>query len=547
MRSVLLLLLACTRGPAASPQPEFTTLRFAAINDFHGALYETVDRDDPTQAIGGLPWLVSAMDTLRQEDPDLIVLDGGDLYQGVSAVNSSFGLGSVEAFNRLGVDAAAVGNHEFDYGPGAHEGLRGALLAGASQAEFAWLASNITTEDGAPWQPDGIRPWTLIERKGVQIGVVGLSTMDTPRTTKADHVVDLRFTDPVEAVRTAVPQMREAGAQVIVAVGHLTGKCAPPEYGVPEPDCTPDGEIGRLLTELPPGTLDLLVMGHAHTLLANRIGDTFVVENRAKGHMIGQVELVVGPDGVVADQSRILPPWLLTHKAVDPGCDERPFPTEPLDVGGRMLSPDPEALALIERLEASAPDLCAVVGCTQQALGRHRQAESAVGDLVADAMRHATPDAVLAVTNSGGLRADIRAGDIRLADVQAVMPFDNSLVTVDLSGDQVTELVRVGTNGDHGIIQVSGGSLTLTEAGPEVRINGEAVASDTAYRVVTTDFLLGGGDGLGPTLQSGTRVDREGPMLRDAIGDYLRSFEGCVDDQTPLPDPNHPRIVRDPG
>ena len=257
--------------------------------------------------------------------------------------------------------------------------------------------------------------------------------------------------------------------------------------------------------------------------------------------------LVVGPDGVVADRSRILPPLLLTHEAVDPGCDDRLFPTEPRDVGGLTLSPDAGALSLIERLEASAPDLCEVVGCTQNALGRQRQAESAVGDLVADAMRHATPDAALAVTNSGGLRADLRAGDIRLIDVQAVMPFDNTLVTVDLTGDQLTELARVGTNGNHGIIQISGGTLTLTETGPEVRVNGAIAASDTPYRVVTTDFLLGGGDGLGPVLQSGTRVERDGPLLRDAIGDYLRSFEGCVDAQVTLPDPSNPRIIRNPG
>lgn len=547
MRPLLWMMAACARGPAATPEPEFVTLHFAAINDFHGALYETVDRDDPSQAIGGLPWLVSAMNALRTDDPDLVVLDGGDLFQGVSAVNHSFGRGSVQAFNLVGVDAAAVGNHEFDYGPGAGEGLRGALLDGASQAEFAWLAANITNEDGSPWAPTGIQPWILMERKGIKIGVVGLSTMDTPQTTKADNVADLRFTDPVAAVESTVSQLREQGARVIVAVGHLTGSCEPPEYGLPELDCIPDGEIGRLLTELPPGTLDLLVMGHAHTMLANRIDDTFVIENRAKGHMIGQVELVVGPDGVVSDQSRILPHWLLTHDAVDPGCEDRAFPTEVRDVGGRMLEPDASALQLIETLEASAPNLCEVVSCASRHLGRNRQAESAVGDVVADAMLHATGDAHIAITNSGGLRADLREGEIRLVDVQAVMPFDNALVTVDLAGSQLVDLVAVGTNGDHGIIQVSGARITVGENGVAVLVNGTPVEPDSTYRVVTTDFLLGGGDGLGPTLQAGTQVQRTGPLLRDAISDYLRSLEGCVGDNPPIPDSDNPRIVRDPG
>ena len=324
---VLPLLLACHKAPTAPmAQVEPVTLSFATLNDFHGALYESAVRDNPEDAMGGLPWLVSAVDHLRAEDPDLIVLDGGDLFQGSWPVNASFGAGSVAAYNLIGADAAAVGNHEFDYGPGNTDaGLRGALEAGAKDANFAWLAANVKNEDGSLWSPEGIEPWTIIERKGVKIGILGLSTQDTPQTTLTKHVSDLQFVDVVETVLEVAPKIREAGADVVIAVGHLTGHCEPKGYAEPPDACMPDGEIGRLLSELPTGTLDVIVSGHAHTLLAHRWENTFVLESRAKGHLINQLNLVVGPDGIDFDASSLEAPWLLVHDAVEPGCTGADF------------------------------------------------------------------------------------------------------------------------------------------------------------------------------------------------------------------------------
>lgn len=566
--ALTILMLGCKPAAPNAPVPDATggsaTITVVAMNDFHGALYETPDPDDPSRAMGGLPVLVGALDLLRSEDPHLLLLDGGDQFQGSWPVNASKGRGAIEALALVGLDAAAVGNHEFDYGPldGGHP-LRGALEDGAKRAPYAFLAANIHEPDGSRWQPEGVQPWTVIERKGVKIGVIGLSTQDTPQTTLLRHVEDLTFADPVEVVREAVPELKALGAQVVVGVGHLTGSCDAKSWTVPPAPCLPDGEIGRLLTELPPGTLDVLVVGHAHTLMAHRWDDTFILENRTKGHMLGRIDLVVGPDGVDADASVIHPPWVLEHAAIDPGCDGGDYPLDPLDVGGRTVTPSAEAVALIARLEEEAGSLCDEVGCAAVALGRNRQAESAVGIVVADAMLAAFPDADLAVTNSGGLRDDIPAGPVRREHLQAVMPFENTLRVVEMTGSQVRTMMRLGSSGAHGILQIAGGAYHFDPAATsgddlngdgeieawetnrlcDVTVGGAALDDARTYRVVTTDFLYDGGDHMGPAF-AGTTVAEEGGLLRDVLFTYVDGLQTCLGEDRPLPDPDAPRIVR---
>jgi 5'-nucleotidase len=561
------LFTACHQPPAATVTAvRPVTLHIAAINDFHGALYEKTDPEEPERAIGGLPWLVGAVDVLRSEDPELLLFDGGDSFQGDWPVNATRGIGAVQAFDLLRVDAAAVGNHEFDYGTGTEgsDPLHGALeIAAATRAQ--WLAANIeqVNADGSSrgrWSPPGIRPWTVLERRGVRVGVIGLSTMETPQTTLARNVADLRFLDPVATVREVLPEVRAAGAEVIVVVGHLTGKCEPKSFFEPAESCDPDGEVRRLLRELPQGTIDVLVVGHAHTLLAQRIGDTFVLENRSQGAAIGRLDLVVGPDGVDADASQIHAPWPITHEKADVGCSEQPFLLSPRDVGGRTIAPSTAALQLIAALEQQAGTLCEPMSCSTQFLGRSRTSESAVGNLVTDAMRAHRPQVDLAVQNSGGLRNDLPAGPWRRQNIHDVLPFENRLVEVELSGAQLRTLFRIGSSGAHGILQVSGARYRFD---PEVKtgtdldgdgaiadwerdrlcwveVGGRPLNPEQKYRVATNDFITGGGDHFAPAFSS-ARVE-PGPLLRDLVLQGLRQQTQCVDAAAPLVLEKQPRI-----
>lgn len=558
---IVLLLAAChpTQSPIPFQHPIQITI--AAINDFHGALDEKPVQDHPDRARGGLPVLAGAIDQMRADDPDLVLLDGGDEFQGDWAVNYSEGRGSVEAFDLLKVDVTAVGNHEFDYGDGP-EGTN--PLTGALETAFLqsprFVSANIAKADGTPWSPDGLRPWRMVERGPVKIGVIGLSTMETPQTTLAKNVEGLVFQDPVETLRRVVPEVRGAGADVIVVVGHLTGKCEPKGYyDLPPADCVPDGEIGRVLTELPEGTIDVFVTGHAHTLLAQRIGKTFVVQNRNAGAAIGEIDLMVGPNGVMTDASSVKAPWAMEHAKLDPGCDPGEYSLAPLDVGGRMVTPSAAGLALARDIESKAPSLCEKVACAADPLFRNRNGESGLGDVVADAMIAAFPGADGAVTNSGGLRGDIPAGDVRRGTVQSVMPFDNKTILVEMTGQQIRELLRIGASGAHGVLQVSGVSYAFdpaatagTDRDADGKISdwerdrlcggsvGTAPIDDAkTYHIVTTDFLYTGGDAVGPAF-AGTKIVGEGPLVRDAILTWMQARTACV---TSPVSAAHPRVA----
>lgn len=547
-----LLWSGCARhAPTAPLPPTFpVTLHVAAINDFHGGLYEMPVKDHDGVVFGGLPWLVAALDRLRDEDPDLLVLDGGDEFQGSWPVNATRGRGSIEALRLARVDASAVGNHEFDYGgvDGGHP-LRGAIEAGIDEARW-FVSANIEEASGAPWAPEGLARWRMLERKGLKIAVIGLSTTDTPTTTNPTYVADLRFVDPVEAVRAVLPEVEAQRPDVTVLVGHLTGGCKPAAYERDgDDDCVPDGEIGRLLGELPEGTFDVMVLGHAHTVLHHRVGKTFLMEDRWAGHLVGRLDLVVTPEGVDVDQSVLHEPWALVHAPVDPGCEDRPYPTDPIDVGGRILTPDPLAVLLVDQLEAEAGSLCDELGCASRTLHR---SDAELGEWMADATLAAFPGADLAVQNAGGVRADLPEGTVRRESLQRVMPFDNRALLVSMTGAQVREMFRIGVSGAHGTLFPAGAEVVFDprrEGGADrdgdgkvdawerdrlcsVSVGGAPLDDARTYRVAVSDFLYKGGDHLAPAF-AGAPVEQTGELLRDLLYVRAEAAQGCIGD-TPI-------------
>ncbi|MBA2319673.1 MAG: 5'-nucleotidase C-terminal domain-containing protein, partial [Deltaproteobacteria bacterium] len=234
----------------------------------------------------------------------------------------------------------------------------------------------------------------------------------------------------------------------------------------------------------------------------------------------------------------------------------------PRDVGGVSLTPSADALALVRSLESTAGSLCEEIGCATAALGRTREAESGAGDAVADLMRAAFPGADLAIQNSGGIRADFPAGKLRREHVQAVMPFQNRTLLVEVSGAKLATLFRIGTSGAHGLPQVSGaryrydptrtGGSDLDGSGAVeawetdrlcwVEVGGKRVDPAKTYKLVTTDFLLGGGDHLGPALADAP-VLAEGALLRDVLITGIDAAEDCL---PALPDRAAPRIETGP-
>src|SRR4051812_25517663 len=292
---------AAEPAKAASPDDPLH-LTIVGTNDLHGWLMAIAENGVKG---GGLAALSAYVKILRGENPDgVLLLDAGDLFQGTLASNLSEGEAVIAAMNAVGYDAAAIGNHEFDFGPvGPHvtaqagEDVFGVLKARLAQARFPLLSANIYEHDSKErpdWLPgDGT---LLLERHGVKIGIVGLTTPQTPQTTLPINVATLRFAPLAPEALTASKRLREKGAQLVIAVMHAGGKCA--KWDDPKDTSSCDiaqGEVFTMLSALPEGTLDAVVAGHVHNIIGHFFAGTPVIETYGMGKTFGTIDLWLDP------------------------------------------------------------------------------------------------------------------------------------------------------------------------------------------------------------------------------------------------------------
>ncbi len=513
--------------PAVPAEPRRITV--VGTNDVHGwvAPHRTMLKGGVEVREGGAATFAAYVARLRADNPGgVLLLDGGDLFQGTLVSNLGEGAVVIDVFNHLGYTAAAVGNHEFDYGPVGpfpvprkpEEDPLGALKARIQQARFPLLSAN-TREAATGKRPawlgnDGTH---LVTVHGVKVGIIGLTTPSTPETTNPTNVVSLRFEPLAPAIVEAARSLRERGAEVVLGVAHAGGRCPRLDNPRDMSSCElKNGEIYSALEPLPPGTLDALVAGHTHQPMGHFIHGVPVIETPGLGRSFGYIELFVDPVSrkVLSERTRIhaVIPLCAEVDAVSGSCDARKLREQaevrlvPATFLGAPVVPEAAVEALI------APALARVeqeqrreLGVTVPvALKRDYQAESPLGSILADSLREATR-ADVAMMNPGGLRADIDAGPLTFGDVYEVLPFDNTVATVSMSGEELKRLLQLAYSG-RGVFQVSGLKVSLARCtGPQrflgaTLANGKPLEPGRLYRVVMPDFLARGGDGLGAVL-----------------------------------------------
>lgn len=536
--AVLALLVACASAPptpkAAEDAPPPVTV--VALSDFHGALEPTVTRTQGGEPVesGGAALVAAYVERLRATAPGpVVVVDGGDMFQGTLVSNRAEGAPVVRFYDRLGVAAAALGNHEFDYGPAGPKPIplepgddpRGALRARAEEAHFPILACNVVNAEGK--RPDFLGASTMVDAGGVKVGIVGAATPATPMTTVRANLVGLTFEDPQPCMISEARRLRAEGAQIVVAILHDGSNCRPGA----ETDlstCDP-GAYLDLASALPEGLVDVLVGAHTHGGVARRLGHTALIQPYARGQYLAWAVVRPGAapevDGPVRLCGETVP------SAQGPTClpkvvEASQGPVSPAAFRGETVAPDPVvAAALVPDLEKARAVSERPLGLTLPApVGRSYHGESDLGDLVADAFRLAWPEADAAVTNSGGLRADLPAGPLTYGDVFAALPFENRLAILTVDGATLRRIVELGYAGGHGALQWSG--LGFEADGCEVgaiRVNGKPLDPERVYTLVTNDYLAGGGSGfdrlgLDPEAAD-VRYDR--PFLRDLVADAL--------------------------
>jgi 5'-nucleotidase len=334
------------------------------------------------------------------------------------------------------------------------------------------------------------------------------------------------------AVAEEASRLRAAGAQVIVVAAHIGSKCKSFDDPNDVSTCERGEEVFRAIGDLPKGAVDVWVGGHTHAAIAHRIEGVAVIESYSSGRAFGRVDLRISPDGHVT-AVKIHKPRVM--------CGEIDKPVavaacQPGEYEGRPVLPDPAVLQIAgEALARAAVRRSEKLGVTL--LGPVAAAfgtESAEGNWFCDLMLAARPDAQVSVTNGGGLRANLPAGELQYGQLYEAIPFDNRFAIVELKGAHLRKLVT--SNLTRGGAILSWGNLAAKarckadRLDVQITVGGKPLADDATYKVATSDFLASGGDGLiGRLKLPDGSVKMTDVIIRDGMAEVLRKRKGTVD------------------
>lgn len=520
---LVLLSAACASAPQRAPEPVHVVI--VGTTDVHGWFAGHIEA--PTDGRPGLVWgglapLASYVQTLRQQHGNrVLVVDSGDMFQGTLESNLFEGEAVIRGYNAIGYTAAAVGNHEFDFGPVGPDAIArdpkadplGALKRNAALARFPMLSANMVEKSNGK-HPEWAKPWAIASVGGVRIGIIGLSTPDTPNVTMTANVVSLSFTDPVAATIKAAGELRAKGVDAIIVIAHMGGRCTDLKDPQNTDSCQVGHEAMELLDGLPEGTIDALFAGHTHALMRHYVKGVPTVQAGPFSREFSTIDLWIDPVAKKVTKSDIRPHTMICSFVYEGTeiCDPRNATASsklvPREFGGRTIEPDAHVASVIEPfLRRVAAKRDEKVGITAaERFTRNYTAESPLGNLIADALRESA-SADVAFMNSGGIRSDLRAGELTYADIFAVSPFDNFPAVVTMNGDELKRFLEVTTTGTRGIMQVSGlhYSYKATAEGEKptgktllvsvTHEDGSPLDPSKQYRVIMPDFLAAGGDG----------------------------------------------------
>ncbi len=449
---VLLLCAAVSLGAqaAANRSVQITLLQ---VNDVYQI--SPVDKG----ARGGLARVATLRKTILKESPHTLLLLAGDTLSPSVASNIFKGRQMIAAWNATGLDYAVLGNHEFDFGDEV-------LLERIKESSFTWLAANvIDKKTGKPFP--GTKRYVIREFGGVKVGLLGLVTPDTKKTSKPG--AEIEFLDPLRTAARLVPQMRARGAAVIIALTHLTL-----------------GEDKKLARG---AAIDVIIGGHEHSVLQSLSGRTPIFKMGSDARNLGRIELSVSSTGkLLSIDWEVIP---VTNSVAE----------------------DPETAAAVNQYETKlAAELDLPVGRTRVALDARQEAnrsrETNLGSFIADAYGAAL-HADVALVNGGSIRSNTTYGPGALSkrDVLSILPFENPIVKVEVTG----AVLRAAL--EHGVAtiaeeqeagrfpQVSGLRFAYDARRPAgsrltaVSVGGQPLDDSKTYTLAINSFVLGGGDG----------------------------------------------------
>jgi len=455
-------------------------------------LVNDIYKMDEVKGRGGFARLAAIARAEREKPVPLLYAHAGDMFSPSLMSGFDQGAHTVELLNVMPPDVFVPGNHEFDFGPEVY-------AKRCAESRFAYFAANVRDRNGAalPRHEDS----RMFALGPLKVGVFGVALATTPLMSQTGTV---RFLDEMATVRAQSKLLRDAGADLVVAVTHT--------------DFARDLEIMR--SKL----VDILLTGHDHDLRIVYDNRVVMVESGEEGETVTAIDIHAS---IAETDGRRRVEWHARFRPID----------------SASVTPDPEALAIVKRLEAElSQQLDVTIATLATPLDSRssvvRSEEAAIGNLVADAIRHAT-GAQIAITNGGSLRGNrtYPAGyAITRRDVLSELPFGNRTVLVEITGRDVKAALENGVsdidNRSGRFPQLSGVRMTVDHQAPagqrirQLEHDGKPIEPDARYKVASNDFLLSGGDGYTVLAHGRTLIGKtDGRLLADIVMSYIRGLK----------------------
>ena len=512
LAAACMLFPSCKTEPEAAPvSAQYSAIQATApanqvdvllFNDFHGNVAEDTRPGKGKNA--GMAKMIGYVQTAKMENPNTIVVAGGDNYQGTAISNLTYGAPVSAMMKAMGVQVCAVGNHEFDWGV-SH------MTKWQKDGNFTFLAANIVdkkTKKPVSWA----QPYVIIKKGNYSIAFIGLAHPDTVTLTKVEHVSGLDFTDPVATGQEwvnflAAGKAKEGKPDAIIALTHI--------------DSFQEGEIisGNAAKLANIKGLHAVLSAHSHRTVQGMVNGMPILQAYCYGRAVGKLSITFDDKKNVISVVPIVDE-VYKHKS-DIIEDER----------GKMV---------YEKFNTELQPILGEEIGTAASEFTHARSDKGSNTLLgawAAEMQRKVGKADIAIRNGGGLRRTLAAGKITVGDLYEIMPFDNYLVVFDLPGSEIKKAIN------HGIMnpnmtdgQFAGLKVEYDSRKPfESRIlsitlsNGTPLDMNKTYKVVVNDFMFTGGDKY--DFSKATNVVETYIPIRDCLIDEIKLAKTI----TPMP------------
>lgn len=485
LTTALLAACAWAQVEASAPRKEpAAAVVWLHMNDFHGQfrplepLWRERRAGSGETKVGGAGALAGFVKRERDQaakgNTRVVVTDAGDWFQGTLEGNDSKGRLAVDFLSRLALDAAVLGNHEYDYGD---TNLRSLL----ERARFPVLGANIRVAGSPDTVVGYVRPFHVLDLHGLRVAIVGLIAADTKKVSGGPFG-EAEFLGEREAVASTLPEARKA-ADVVVLLTHC--------------GLETDKRLAEAFPEIP-----LILGGHSHTALQQPfvVGRTWIVQTQGKATSLYRLQAIAH-----RGEKRL---ELAGSELVELALDRH---AEDADTA-RWIGE--QTADLIAKWDQVVGELVTPMVDT---LATH---SSAAGNFVCDVMREVAA-ADLAFSNKGGIRTRLRPGPLTRRDLYELLPFDNTLASVALPGSRIRELLQAAMAPGKKLPDIGGGTYgyELVDGKRVLRFvtcGGAPLQDDRTYRIAAPSFLVDGNDSFA-ILATGTGRQDHGVLVRDAV------------------------------